>query len=152
MFSFLALTSISTLCENGRGKLVRLSIPILQACAFTALTASNAGHHTGGDIRYPNAEAVENLTDTQKSYIKNQVTNDDGSVTVTFEQRRWTGFRRLDYYLEKYAEVYDNLKVHDPSYPTPEYLKSVTKHGNIKVVGDLQEITEGSEYIKKNHP
>jgi len=113
------------------------------------LTASNAGHHTGGDIRYPNASAVENLTETQKSYIESQITNEDGSVTVTYNQRRWTGFRWLYYYLEKYAEVYDNLKVHDQTYPTPEYLESVTKFGNIKVVGDLEEITQGSEFIKK---
>lgn len=124
--------------------------------AAIVLTASGAGHHTGGNITYPNMEAVDNLTDTQKSYIKKtedgqpvQTVNEDGTVTVTFNQRRWTGFRWIHYYIEKYAEVYDNLKVHDPDYPTPDYLESVVKYGNVKVVGDLEEKTEGSEYIKK---
>lgn len=113
------------------------------------LTASAAGHHTGGNITYPNQAAVEKLTDAQKGFIKEQKRNDDGSVTVTYNQNRWTGFRWIHYFIEKYGDVYQNLKVHDSSYPTPAYLDSIVKYGNVKLVGDMQEETEGSEYIKK---
>lgn len=114
------------------------------------LTASAAGHHTGGNITYPNQEAVDALTDSQKSYIESESTNEEtGEVTVTYRQNRWTGFRWIHYFIEKYGEVYDNLKVHDSNYPTPEYLESVVKYGNVKVVGDMQEETEGSEFIKE---
>jgi hypothetical protein len=38
-----------------------------------------------------------------------------------------SGKERILQYVEDYAEVYANLKVHDPDYPPPEYLRSVTK-------------------------
>ncbi len=122
------------------------------------LTASAAGHFTGGDITYPNQQAFddymsffESISDHSKygDIVKETKTNADGSVTVSYNQYRWTGFQWIHYYIEKYSEVYDNLKIHDSNYPTPEYLESIVKYGNVKVVGDMQEETEGSEYIKK---
>lgn len=62
---------------------------------------------------------------------------------------RWTGTDWIYKYLDDYADVYDNLKSHDPDYPDPEYLKSVTKIGNITNVGEMDEVTEGSEFLKK---
>lgn len=41
--------------------------------------------------------------------------------------------------------VYDNLLEHDPSYPSPEYFKSVVKIGNIEFEGDMTKETEGLE-------
>lgn len=117
------------------------------------LTASKAGHHTGGDIVYPDAATAAEVTQKASEYVrgcvKEQVENEDGTVTVTYNQNRWTGFRWIHYFIEKYGEVYNNLKVHDEAYPTPDYLESIVKYGNVKVVADMQEITEGSEYIKK---
>lgn len=56
--------------------------------------------------------------------------------------------------IDLYARVYKNLKLHDPSYPSPEYLRSVTKHGNVDVTGDypdhqykLGKDTDGSMLI-----
>ena len=40
-------------------------------------------------------------------------------------------YERILAKIDIYAKVYDNLKLHDPDYPTPEYLRSVTARGNI---------------------
>lgn len=48
----------------------------------------------------------------------------------------------------EYAAVYDKLAENDPNYPTPEYLESVTKIGNVEFEGDVREDTEGSDLIK----
>ncbi len=64
------------------------------------------------------------------------------------EPFRWTGTDWIWNYLDDYEAVYDNLKAHDADYPTPDYLKSVTKIGNITNVGEMEEVTEGSEFLK----
>jgi hypothetical protein len=38
-----------------------------------------------------------------------------------------SGKERIGQYIDDYAEVYANLKVHDADYPSPEYLRSITK-------------------------
>ncbi|MBO6083293.1 MAG: DUF1593 domain-containing protein [Bacteroidales bacterium] len=58
--------------------------------------------------------------------------------------------RFIDDIIDAYAACYANLKVHDPRYPTPEYLRSVTKWGNCVFEGDYSYDTEGSELIKAN--
>lgn len=58
--------------------------------------------------------------------------------------------RFIDDILDAYEESYSNLKVHDPDYPTPEYLRSVTVQGNVEFEGDYSYDTEGSNLIKKN--
>ena len=65
------------------------------------------------------------------------------------EPFRWTGTQWIYDFLDAYEKVYDNLKSHDPEYPEPEYLKSVTRIGNIKNKGEMDEITEGSEFLKE---
>ena len=62
--------------------------------------------------------------------------------------KRWTGTVWAGEVLDDYEEVYENLKVHSPDFPAPEYLKSILKIGNIKNVGEMEEITEGSEFMK----
>ena len=62
---------------------------------------------------------------------------------------RFTGTKWLYKFIDDYGKVYPNLVKHDPNYPTAEYLRSVTKIGNIKNVGDMEEVTEGSEFLKK---
>jgi hypothetical protein len=39
--------------------------------------------------------------------------------------------------VERYAQVYDNLKVHDPDYPTPDYLRSKIRVGNVQFDSDI---------------
>jgi len=62
---------------------------------------------------------------------------------------RWVGTTWMQEMIDKYAKVYPNLIQHDPSYPTPEYLKSVIRVGNIDFEGEMAKDTEGSDFIKK---
>ena len=65
------------------------------------------------------------------------------------ESWRWDPDERfIDDAVEAYEKVYPNLKVHDSSYPTPEYLKSKVRIGNIEFDGDISKDTPGSELIK----
>lgn len=51
--------------------------------------------------------------------------------------------------LDAYAKVYPNLLKHDPEYPTPESLLSITKVGNVDFEGEMAKDTEGSNLIKE---
>ena len=48
----------------------------------------------------------------------------------------------------EYAEAYEFLSQNAEGYPTPEYLVSITKIGNVQFEGDVREDTEGSDWIK----
>ncbi|PZG19098.1 hypothetical protein C1J01_13215 [Nonomuraea aridisoli] len=62
---------------------------------------------------------------------------------------RWTGTRTIqDQALSAYAEVYPNLRRHDPHYPAPDELLSKVKIGNIEFEGEMAEDTEGSDLIR----
>jgi len=61
----------------------------------------------------------------------------------------WPGDDWLEPYLEAYEKVYPNLIRHEPDYPTPEYLKSISFLGNVDYKGEMERITEGSEHIVK---
>jgi len=62
---------------------------------------------------------------------------------------RWKpGERFIDDAVAIYAKVYPNLKVHDPDFPTPDYLKSKIFAGNIQFDGDISQDSPGSELIK----
>ena len=64
------------------------------------------------------------------------------------EEYAWPGTEWMDEFIDDYAEIYPNLSVHDSDYPTPEYLHSIVKIGNIGYMGEMDEPTEGSEFIK----
>jgi hypothetical protein len=51
--------------------------------------------------------------------------------------------------VDLYAQVYPNLKVHDPDYPTPDFLRSIIREGNVEFEGDTSKDTPGSELIKQ---
>lgn len=72
-----------------------------------------------------------------------------GDPDAGIEPLRWTGTDWLGQFLDAYAEVYPNLTVHDESYPDPDYLRSVTKIGNITDKGEMEQVTEGSEFLKE---
>ncbi len=62
---------------------------------------------------------------------------------------RWAGDDWAQPYLNAYAKVYPNLVKHDPRYPTPKYLQARTLLGNVKAEGEMDEVTDGSQYIVK---
>lgn len=64
----------------------------------------------------------------------------------------WNAFHPVEWikeYIELYGKVYHNLLLHDKRYPSPEYLLSKWKVGNIKGNGEYEERTEGAQFIAK---
>lgn len=62
---------------------------------------------------------------------------------------RWKpGERYIDDAVEIYAQVYPNLRVHDPNYPTPDFVRSKIREGNVEFEGDISKDTPGSDLIK----
>jgi hypothetical protein len=62
---------------------------------------------------------------------------------------RWAPDERfIDRAVETYEQVYPNLRVHDPSYPTPAELKSKIRWGNVEFDGDISKDSPGSNLIK----
>lgn len=47
-----------------------------------------------------------------------------------------------------YANVYPNLKIHNPNYPAPDVLKGKIRIGNIEFDGDISKDSPGSDLIK----
>ena len=64
--------------------------------------------------------------------------------------KRWARPDWMWEHLKAYEEVYPNLAAVDPSYPSPDHLRSITAIGNVKNVGEMDEVTAGSELIRKN--
>jgi Protein of unknown function (DUF1593) len=65
-------------------------------------------------------------------------------------QTSWRGApneRFIDDAVDAYAEAYDNLRVHDPRYPSPESLRGVIREGNVAFEGDTSTETPGSRLI-----
>lgn len=65
------------------------------------------------------------------------------------ESWRWApDERHIDNAVDIYEEVYPNLRVHDPSYPSPTELRSKIRWGNIEFDGDISKDTPGSDLIR----
>lgn len=54
----------------------------------------------------------------------------------------------IDVAVATYAQVYPNLRVHNPNYPTPAELQSKIRWGNVEFDGDISKDTPGSDLIK----
>lgn len=66
------------------------------------------------------------------------------------ESWRWNKDERFIHdVVEAYAKVYANLTVHHSGYPSPDYLKSIIRYGNIEFDGDFSKDTPGSNLIKE---
>ena len=65
------------------------------------------------------------------------------------ESWRWDPEERfIDDVVDAYEACYPNLKVHD-DYPTPEYMRSIIRVGNVEFDGDISKDSPGSELIKE---
>jgi hypothetical protein len=61
---------------------------------------------------------------------------------------RWApGERFIDDAVDAYAEVYENLVVHDSRYPAPDALRAVIREGNVDFEGDTSAESPGSQLI-----
>ena len=61
---------------------------------------------------------------------------------------RWTGTNWIYQYLDDYEKVYPNLIKHDKNFQRADYFRKVTYIGNISNVGEMDKVTEGSEFLK----
>ncbi|HEY3389561.1 MAG TPA: DUF1593 domain-containing protein, partial [Prolixibacteraceae bacterium] len=72
-----------------------------------------------------------------------------GLDTCPCKSWRWANNERfIDQAVEAYAKVYQNLKVHNPDYPSPDLLKSKIRFGNIEFDGDISKNSPGSDLIR----
>ncbi len=62
---------------------------------------------------------------------------------------RWPGTEWMQRVIDDYEKDYPNLCRHAQGYPTADYLRSITKVGNIGYKGEIEHPTEGSELIRK---
>lgn len=62
---------------------------------------------------------------------------------------RWPGTDWMFQVIDDYEKDYPNLIRHAEGYPTPDYLRGITKVGNIGYKGETEHSTEGSELIRK---
>ncbi len=63
---------------------------------------------------------------------------------------RWPGTEWMAKTIDDYEKDYPQLIKHADGYPTPDYLRSITKVGNIGYEGEMEQPTEGSELIRKH--
>ncbi len=63
---------------------------------------------------------------------------------------RWPGTDWMMDVIDDYEKDYPNLCKHADGYPTPDYLRSITKIGNIGYEGEMEKSSEGSDLIKKH--
>lgn len=94
---------------------------------------------------YSNEMDIAGLILSSSTYHYAGGTMKDGTVVKPY---RWTGTKWASEVLDNYAKVYPNLRANAKGYPEPDYLKSILKIGNIKNVGDMEESTDGSNFLK----
>jgi len=76
--------------------------------------------------------------------------NEYSTETGPFDRPwRWTGTDWMFRVIDDYEKDYPNLVRHDPAYPSPDYLRSVTKVGNVGYEGEREAPSEGSELIRQ---
>ena len=61
---------------------------------------------------------------------------------------RWPGTNWMQELITAYGQVYPNLSTHAKGFPTAQYLSSIIKIGNIDFEGEMENDTEGSNFIK----
>jgi hypothetical protein len=61
---------------------------------------------------------------------------------------RWPGTQWMQDLISAYEKVYPTLSTHASGFPSPAYLFSVIKTGNIDFEGEMDKKTEGAEFIQ----
>lgn len=89
-----------------------------------------------------------NEVDFEGIVLTSSVYHYAGDEAAGTEPFRWTGTKWMDEFIDAYEEIYPNLSLHAEGYPSPDYVRSVSKIGNISNVGEMDEVTEGSEFLK----
>lgn len=79
-------------------------------------------------------------TDDRASFVRFLLYTTDFDIeALVYTNSKWhpqgQGTQWMHDIIEKYAQVYDNLIVHDPAFPSPEHLKSLIYVGQLEQVG-----------------
>ena len=72
----------------------------------------------------------------------------DGVTYPPIAPRSWVPERWIDDLTAQYEEIYHNLAVHDPNYPTPDGIRAAIAMGNVGYSGEVEASTDGSLMIK----
>ena len=84
-----------------------------------------------------------------KWYVPGREYDRFGMNLCPCESWRWAkGEKFIHDIVDAYAKSYPNLVVHNKNYPTPDYLRSKIRYGNIDFDGDFSKNTPGSELIR----
>lgn len=87
---------------------------------------------------------------TKKAVVLPGEFQPDGCADAPFDSPyRWTGTDWMFRVIDDYEKDYKNLVKHAGGYPAPDYLRSITKIGNVGYKGEVEAPTEGSELIRK---
>lgn len=62
---------------------------------------------------------------------------------------RWPGTEWMQDLIAAYDKVYPKLSTHAKGFPAADHLLSLIKVGNIDFEGEMEKVTEGSEFIKE---
>ena len=84
----------------------------------------------------------------KKWFVAGRQYTRDGRKICPCTEWRWENHYIHDA-VDAYEKAYPNLKIHNPDYPAPAYLKSVIRYGNIEFDGEMSKDTPGSELIKQ---
>ena len=85
----------------------------------------------------------------KKWFVANREYTRFGLNLCPCESWRWSPNEHfIDNAVATYEQVYPNLRVHDPSYPTPAEVKSKIRWGNVEFDGDISKDSPGSSLIK----
>ncbi len=72
----------------------------------------------------------------------------EGDPAAGIEPMRWAGGQWMWDYIDDYEKILPNLRVHDEAYPSADYLRSIACIGNVRIEGDMEADTDGSELIR----
>lgn len=99
-------------------------------------------HHFSGDGGLHTLGEITPHYRCGASHCEHQVKSPDDLTEYRPADPTWLS-RMIDYY----EADYQLLSKNNPNYPTPEYLKSINRNGNIEFEGDYRFETEGSKLI-----
>lgn len=101
------------------------------------LIYASSQYHWSGDLK------------GTKFSFPNRERSGENSLGCPCTSYRWpTSQLHIDRAMDAYAKVFANLRVHDPAYPKPEYLRSIIRWGNVEFAGDISHDTAGSDLIR----
>lgn len=94
-------------------------------------------------------EGVPGAVRSEKKY-KDDFESTDGSEKPAFDKPyRWPGTKWMNEVIDDYETDYPFLMKQDKRYPAPDYLRSITKVGNIGYEGEMDSSSDGSELIRQ---